>query len=159
VGAVKPILQPETPHEIFVNEEISVIKNADLVFTASYYPLGNGTLINHGGKVLTSPTIYSIFYGNNYWNSTNTEVFNQFLNDLGSSKYLENTRNQLGGGRSKFLGSIIINYNGTLTSALTSSKIATLINQHVSKGQFGTVDPQVIFVLIADAYTSKFLSK
>jgi hypothetical protein len=157
VGAVKPIPSPDIPLEVFPNEETASIKDADLRFTSTAYPLGNGRLTNHGGKVLTSPTIYSIFYGNNYWNLSNIAVFNKFLYDLGDSIYMENTRNQLEGGSSEFMGSSIINNNGNLSANITSSMFASLINQQVSKGQFGAVDSEAIFVLIADFYTSRFI--
>lgn len=137
-----------------------LFRDADVHWPTTGIPHG-GTLklSSHNGPVLTSPNIYVIFYGNNYWTSSNAAMYVTFLKNLGTSNYMKHTVDYYKTGTPTYKAGVILNGGSTTNEVSTFNGITSIIKKQITAGVFGSkvADPQGIYLLLTDPYKSKYL--
>jgi len=152
----------------FKVKEEAEIGEYDLTWSNVGFPMGSGRLINGGGGVLSSPKVYAIFYGNNYWTASNSAIFEDFMKNVGASNYFGNTRSELGAGYITWGAKILVN-GGTSTTDLNSldkvksvvaGKIPSLSNPPNRQGLYTLILDSAksnnLYSTNGDRYNSKF---
>jgi hypothetical protein len=101
-----------------------------------------------GGKVLTSPKAYLIFYPG-YTYETQIVAMAQAI---GKSSYWSATTSEYKVGAMQYAG--MIELTGTPPASVMDSDIQTLLAGEIASGAFGTPDPQTIYTIFYPETTS-----
>jgi hypothetical protein len=120
-------------------------------YPAAHPPLP--TLINPaGGRVLSTPKIYLIFYPG-YEYQTQLQQLAQQIGELpdgrGETSYWTATTSEYGVGAVQYAGSIVLSgVDLPAPSAVDDTAVDSFINSHIASGAFGTPDADTIYTIV-----------
>jgi hypothetical protein len=117
------------------------------------------TLVNMaGGRILSTPKIYLIFYPN-YQYEAQLQTLAQQIGELpdggGETSYWTGTTSEYGVGAVQYAGSIVLSgADLPAPSNVTDTQIDSFINQHIASGAFGVPDANTIYTIVYPQTTS-----
>ena len=109
-------------------------------------PFDPPTLKTYGGKVLTSPKIVSITFGNDPL----ADQIDQFITKIATSTYWAATTSEYGVGPLRASTNVRI---ATAPATSSDSKVQSFLVQNMG-GSLGTFDPQAIYIIFYPATTA-----
>jgi hypothetical protein len=126
-----------SPVEIVKRQSVDIIVNGSIGTQSGIQLKGTSNVTNHGGwflkaaklhSTLTKPLMYQIYIGPN-WSVSDIDLYQNFFNKIGKSKYLSDTLADFG-----ILAPSSVNYfnNASIGNANTAADVKTLINNKYS---------------------------